>query len=73
MSRLSPEFADYRERYRNIVLERDNSGVLLMRFHSNAGPFVWSEESHEELGDCFALVGADRGNRVIVMTGTGEV
>ena len=73
MSRLTPKFADYRERYRNIVLDRDGSGVLLMRFHTGGGPFVWSEESHEELGDCFALVGADRANRVIVMTGTGDV
>ncbi len=73
MSRLSPKFTDYHERYRNIVLERDDRGVLLLRFHTNAGPFVWSEESHEELGDCFALVGADRGNRVVVMTGTGDM
>ena len=39
-----------------------------MRFHTDGGPFVWSEESHEELGYCFAEIGADRGNRVIVFT-----
>lgn len=73
MSRLAPKFADYRDRYRNIALERDERGVLQIRFHTGNGPFVWSEESHEELGDCFATVGADRANRVIVMTGTGGV
>ncbi|WP_234180760.1 enoyl-CoA hydratase/isomerase family protein [Sphingopyxis sp. NFH-91] len=73
MSRLSPRFDSYSDRYNNIALSRDESGVLLMRFHTGGGPFVWSEESHEELGYCFAEVGADRGNRVIVMTGTDGV
>lgn len=73
MSRLSPRFDSYCDRYNNIALSRDQAGVLLMRFHTGGGPFVWSEESHEELGHCFAEVGADRGNRVIVMTGTDGV
>lgn len=73
MSRLSPQFADYKDRYHNIALERDDDGVLLMRLHTRGAAFVWSEESHEELGHCFATVGGDRGNRVIVMTGTGDV
>lgn len=73
VSRLVPRFADYKDRYRNIVLERDAQGVLLVRFHTSGGPFIWSEESHEELGYCFADIGADRGNRVIVLTGTGSV
>ncbi|GGY90490.1 enoyl-CoA hydratase/isomerase family protein [Novosphingobium colocasiae] len=73
MSRLAPRLTDYRDRYRNIALDRDERGVLLMRLHTNGGPFVWSEESHEELGYCFADIGGDRENRVIVMTGTGAV
>lgn len=73
MSRLAPKFADYKDRYRNIALQRDEHGVLLMRLHTGGGHFVWSEESHEELGYCFADIGGDRGNRVIVMTGTGDV
>ena len=54
MSRLAPKFADYKDRYHNIVLERDAAGILLVRFHTAGGAFVWSEESHEELGYCFA-------------------
>lgn len=73
MSRLAPKFADYKDKYRNIALERDADGILLMRLHTKEGHFVWSEESHEELGYCFADVGADRGNRVIVLTATGDV
>ena len=67
MSRQAPQFADYKDRYRNIALERSDDGVLLVRFHTNGGAFVWSEESHEELGYCFADIGADRANRVVVM------
>ena len=73
MSRLAPKFADYKDRYRNIALERDADGVLLVRLHTKGGHFVWSEESHEELGYAFADIGADRGNRVVVLTATGDV
>jgi enoyl-CoA hydratase/carnithine racemase len=73
MSRLAPKFEDYKNHYHNIALERDDDGILLMRLHTNQGPFIWSEESHEELGYCFADIGADRGNRVVVMTGTGDI
>lgn len=73
MSRLAPKFADYKDRYRNIALERDANGILSMRLHTKGGHFVWSEESHEELGYCFADVGADRENRVIVLSATGDV
>lgn len=73
MTRLAPRFTDYHNRYRNIAMERDDKGVLLVRLHTNGGHFVWSEESHEELGYCFADIGGDRGNRVVVLTGTGAV
>jgi len=73
MSRLAPKFADYKDRYRNIALERGEDGVLLVRLHTKGGHFVWSEESHEELGYLFADIGGDRGNRVVVLTATGDV
>lgn len=73
MSRLAPKLEDYRDKYRNIELSRDDKGVLLMKFHTKGGAFVWSEESHEECGYCFADVGADRENKVVVMTGSGDV
>tara|TARA_R110000772_G_scaffold102363_5_gene203123 strand:+ start:2311 stop:3099 length:789 start_codon:yes stop_codon:yes gene_type:complete len=73
MSRLTPKFESYKERYRNIAMDRDAKGVLLVRLHTGGGHFVWSEESHEELGYCFADIGADRDNRVVVLTGTGDV
>ncbi|MES2097021.1 MAG: enoyl-CoA hydratase/isomerase family protein [Pseudomonadota bacterium] len=72
MSGPTPTFDRYRDRYENIALTRDDHGVLLMTLHTNGGPFVWSSLAHDELGYCFADVGADRENKVVVMTGTGE-
>jgi enoyl-CoA hydratase/carnithine racemase len=68
----APRFDLYKDRYENIALSRDADGVLLMRFHTNGGPLVWSALAHEELGYCFTDVGADRENKVVVMTGTGD-
>jgi enoyl-CoA hydratase/carnithine racemase len=67
----APRLDQYRERYENIALSRDDDGVLLLRLHTNGGPLVWSALAHEELGYCFTDVGADRENKVVVMTGTG--
>ena len=67
----APRFAHYQQRYENIAVSRDANGVLLMRFHTGGGPFVWSALAHEELGYCFTDVGGDRDNKVVVMTGTG--
>jgi enoyl-CoA hydratase/carnithine racemase len=70
MPHPAPKFDQYRERYQNIKLQRDD-GILTMTFHTGGGAFVWSFEAHEEMGLCFAEVGGDRDNKVVVMTGTG--
>jgi enoyl-CoA hydratase/carnithine racemase len=61
----------YRERYQNVRLERED-GVLTMTLHTNGSEFVWSARAHEELGYCFTDVGADRDNKVVILTGTGN-
>jgi enoyl-CoA hydratase/carnithine racemase len=67
----APRLDQYKDRYENIELYRTDDGVLVMRFHTGGGPLVWSALAHEELGYCFTDVGADRDNKVVVMTGTG--
>lgn len=71
MSGPAPRLKQYQDRYENIALYRTDDGVLVMRLHTNGGPLVWSALAHEELGYCFTDVGADRDNKVVVMTGTG--
>ena len=70
MSNQSSKFAQYRARYHNIDLQRED-GILTMRFHTGGGAFVWSAEAHEEMGLCFTEVSGDRDNKVVIMTGTG--
>jgi enoyl-CoA hydratase/carnithine racemase len=72
MSGPAPRLEQYKDRYENIELHRTDEGVLVMRFHTDGGPLVWSALAHEELGYCFTDVGADRDNKVVVMTGTGD-
>lgn len=64
-------FADYRDAYENIRLERDN-GILEVTFHTGGDSLVWSGQSHEEAAYCFADIGADDENAVVILAGTGE-
>jgi enoyl-CoA hydratase/carnithine racemase len=64
-------FDEYATRYRHVTMRRDD-GVLELRLHSDDGPLVWGSSPHTELGHCFADVGADPENRIIVLTGTGD-
>lgn len=67
---VAEKFEQYRDRYQNIRLEREN-GILTMHLHTNGGEFVWSARAHEELGFCFTHIGADRENKVVILAGTG--
>jgi enoyl-CoA hydratase/carnithine racemase len=71
MAHDSAKFDHYRERYRNIRLQRDD-GILTMTFSTGGGAFVWSAEAHEEMGLCFTEVSGDRDNKVVIMTGSGD-
>lgn len=70
MTSIAPAFDRYRERYENIKLERED-GVLTMTLHTRGDSLIWSARAHEELGFCFTDIGADRDNKVVILTGTG--
>lgn len=63
--------ADYRDRYPDIVFDRTD-GILVMRFHTDGGPLLWTERSHRMLPEAFHDVAMDPDNRVVVLTGTGD-
>jgi 6-oxocamphor hydrolase len=67
MSRLS----EYESRYECAHLER-RDGVLEVRLHTREAPVVLNEVSHRELPCLFADIAADRENRVVLLTGTGD-
>lgn len=72
MSGPAPTFDRYKDRYENIALSRDDDGVLLVQLGTRGGPLVWSALAHDELGYCFTDIACDRGNAVVVLTGTGD-
>jgi enoyl-CoA hydratase/carnithine racemase len=71
MSGFQRRFEDYADRYDNITLERSD-GILEIRVHTEGKSLVWSALAHHELGDCFQQVSADRENKAVILTGTGE-
>jgi len=70
---LLTTLSDYQARYQYIVLSRDASGVLTVRFHCRGEKFVWGFPQHEEVADCLLQISRDRENKVVIVTGTGDV
>ena len=64
-------FEEYRNRYETIVMERQD-GVLELTFHTEGGPLRWGSVAHGEFGAAFNEITTDGGNRIVIMTGTGE-
>ncbi|WP_336951583.1 enoyl-CoA hydratase/isomerase family protein [Sphingobium aromaticivastans] len=62
---------DYFDAYPNIAMDRTQSGILELRLHSHGGSFLYSASARKQLLSAFQNVGADRGNRVVILTGTG--
>lgn len=64
-------FEDYADEFRCIRMER-RDGILQMSLHTEGGPLQWNLDVQAELARAFGEVGADRDNRIIILTGTGE-
>src|SRR3974377_73825 len=64
-------FDDYVNKYTEIKLERRN-GILQMTLHTKGGPVRWGPTIQAELVDAFTQIGADRANRIIILTGAGN-
>ena len=64
------EFKDYASKYDSVKMRREN-GILEMTFHTNGGSLRWSKKAHQDLEQAFLDVGRDRGNEIVIITGTG--
>jgi enoyl-CoA hydratase/carnithine racemase len=62
---------EYANRFETIRLERTD-GILTLTLHTNGGPVEWDDRMHAELGHCFTDIAADRGNDVLIITGSGD-
>lgn len=63
---------DYFDRYETVAFDRTESGVLTVRLHTNGGPVVYAYAHHRDWVGAFLDIGADRDNRVVILTGTGD-
>src|SRR6202049_1998280 len=57
--------------YRSLKLTRDGSGVLVVEFHSNGGPFTFTAQDHTEFVDAFYRISQDHANKIVILTGAG--
>jgi hypothetical protein len=64
-------FDEYKNRYKTARMERRN-GVLQVTLHTDGQSLRWGFLPHGELPEAFHDVGADRENRVVILTGTGN-
>jgi enoyl-CoA hydratase/carnithine racemase len=65
------KFANYRDSFPNARLTRSPSGVLEVALHSDGGTLVFNGHTHEQFVDLFHVIGSDRDNRVVILTGSG--
>jgi enoyl-CoA hydratase/carnithine racemase len=63
---------DYFDKYKTFAFERQDNGVLIVRYHTDNGPVLYCDLHHSEWTPAFTDIGADRDNRVVIFTGTGE-
>lgn len=62
----------YFDRYKNLSFSRDDDGVLLLRFHTDGGPIVFTGQTHEDLPAALEDISLDPDNKALVLTGTGD-
>jgi enoyl-CoA hydratase/carnithine racemase len=62
----------YFDAYRNLAMSRGDNGVLTLRFHTDGGPIVFTEQTHEDLPHALEDISLDGDNRAMVLTGTGD-
>jgi len=65
-------FDEYATKYQDIRMQRRN-GILEVTFHTKGGPLQWNESAHREFAYAFTDIGADPENKVVILTGTGDV
>jgi enoyl-CoA hydratase/carnithine racemase len=65
-------FEDYSTRYAPYFVMTRRDGIIEMRMHRSGGPYSQTMASHNSWGRAWAEVGADPGNEVVILTGTGD-
>jgi enoyl-CoA hydratase/carnithine racemase len=62
----------YFNAYENFALTRSATGVLTVRLHTEGGPITFTGTTHSQFPRLLENIAFDRGNQVMVLTGTGD-
>jgi enoyl-CoA hydratase/carnithine racemase len=62
---------NYFNAYSGLSLTRDARGVLVVQFHTDGGPFIFTAQDHTEFVDAFYRIAQDRANKIVILTGAG--
>jgi enoyl-CoA hydratase/carnithine racemase len=65
-------FTSYQNAFPNARLSRSESGVIEIALHTDGGALVFNGHTHEQFVELFHAIGADRDNRVVILTGSGN-
>jgi enoyl-CoA hydratase/carnithine racemase len=63
---------DYFTKYDQMRMQRDEDGILEIRFHSQGGECRFGPRTHQYFVDAFYDISRDPDTRVVIMTGTGK-
>ena len=63
---------EYQELFKDFFAFKREKGILEIRMHTDGKEAKWSKELHRALPQIFPIIGADRKNEVIILTGTGD-
>ncbi|BAM90422.1 enoyl-CoA hydratase/isomerase [Bradyrhizobium oligotrophicum S58] len=66
------KFDTYKDAFPNARLTRQDNGVLEVALHSGGGKLIFNGHTHEQFVDLFHVIGEDRDNRVVILTGSGD-
>lgn len=62
----------YFNRFEHLHMSRTQDGILTVRFTTNDGPIVFTGTDHREFVEAYSQIAQDRGNKVVILTGTGD-
>src|SRR5713101_4463600 len=69
---LMIRFEEYATKYQTIKMQR-RDGILEVTLHTKGGSLLWNESVHRELPYACTDISADPDNKVVILTGTGDV
>src|SRR6201984_2693246 len=52
-------------------MTRDADGVLVVEFHTNGSPLIFTAQDHTDFVEAFYRIAQDRSNQIVILTGTG--